>query len=152
MITFLILLAVTVLFVFLFVLAFYALVSFILREVEKINGERTASDVITALTKVFIVSFISFSFFIYSMSFLLRIENSLLTKQNPERVVEIEKITLPEEELVLSKEEISSFPLFDLLIQPATEQNQEKQLTFVFTAGGVLGLIDGDVRCLKSKE
>lgn len=141
MVTLLILLAATVLFVFLFMLALYALVSFILSEGKKINRERTVLDVITTLSKVFVISFISFSFFIYSMSFLLRIEDSVLKQQNPQQVVEIEKITLPEEELALSKEEISSPPLFDFLIQPTAEQNQGKQLTFVFTAGGALGLI-----------
>jgi len=130
-----------VLFVFLFVFAVYTLASFTLRESEKINRKRTLFDVLTAFTKVFIISFISFSFFIYSMSFLLRIENRAFTEQDLREVVTTEEVLLLAEESIVSKEEVSRPPLFDSVIQAATEQNQGNQLTFVLTAGGVLGLI-----------
>ena len=118
---------------------FYVLSNLTLTETEKLNRNGTVLATIVSFVKVFVISLIGFSFFIYSTSFLLRIETGIFKQRTSEQA--IERVALPEKELPVSQAENPDPPLFDILIQSAARQNEERQLTFIFATGSVFGLL-----------
>lgn len=138
----LILLAVTILFTFVFIIAlltlFYALTNFVLGQIDKLRKDKNGLAVSASFGKVLVVSFLSFSFFIYSASFLLRIWGDVFRQ---EKSIRTAKTTiLPKREQPLLSERSSEPPLFDLVIQAVAEQNEKKQLTFVLASGSIFAL------------
>lgn len=117
---------------------FYSLATFTSGEVKKLNDGRDGSDLIISLGKVFAVSFIGFSFFVYTMSFFLRIGNDALRQQKLERTGEY--VSLSEKPPLLSRGENPNAPLFDFLIQSAARQSEKKQVTSIAVFGGIFGL------------
>lgn len=136
------LLAVTILFTLIFISAFlalfYALANFILGQTKKLSGDMNDLVVIISFGKVFVISLVGFSFFIYSMSFLLRIEGDIFKQQKSVRTAETEIVLKKEGS---SREEGPSPPLFDFVIQAAAEQNTQKRLTSVFASGAIFSLV-----------
>ena len=122
-----------------FMLAFYGLMNFGLRKAKEINQKKTGLNKVILLSKMFLIFFISFSFFLYSASFLFRIENNIFQWERQKQLAE-ETIIFKEGSLLLPKE-IYEPPLFDFVIKSAIEQSQENSLTLIFLAGGTSGLI-----------
>lgn len=138
----LILLAITILFTLVFLIAllalFYTLTNFVLSQIEKLRKGKNGLAVTASFGKVFVVSFLGFSFFIYSTSFLLRIVGDVFLQEKSTQTVET--TILPEREALLLSEENFEPPLFDVVVQAAARQNEKKQLTFVLASGGVFAL------------
>lgn len=138
----LILLTTTLLFTTVFIIAFlalfYVLTNFILNQIKKLSRGSSGLAAVVSFGKVFVISLAGFSFFIYSTSFLLRIEGDVFRQERSIRTAET--TILPEKEPPLLSGENSGSPLFDLVIQAAAEQNKKRQLTFVLTSGSIFAL------------
>lgn len=136
------LITITILFTLIFIVAFlalfYVLINFVLGQIDKLRKDKNGLAVTASFGKVIIVSFLSFSFFIYSASFLLRIEGDVFRQERSIRTAET--TILPEKKPPLLSGENSESPLFDLVIQAAAEQNEKRQLTFVLAGGSIFAL------------
>lgn len=139
----LILLAVTILFATVFLITFFVfsniIIKFVLGQVKKIMRDRNVIITFFSFVKVFIVTFVCSSSFIYSMSFILRIENTAFKQR--ESIKTAETRIFSEKEPPLARKEGSEPPLFDFVIQAAVEQNAKKQLNFILTSGAAFALV-----------